>query len=228
MRIGRDQDRPRGIVPGSVMPRRLPAALTDFAYLLVAAEPVLQRLSRWWARRRYRVLASSYAQIIARDPTYLTPLLRALNSIPGTPAVVIDVGAGTGAATRLLQARFPHAVILACDQSVEMLTRLTVSPDGRPARVVGDAYHLPIVDTAADLVIVSNAPFGLRELTRVLRPGGRAVVALSSAQGVRGMIRKWCVRRAQPLGVTCEQELTAGGGIAWVFRGEVPATTSPA
>jgi SAM-dependent methyltransferase len=198
--------------------RRIAGSLSDLAYLVVAAVPALQRPSRWWARRRYRALAAAYHRTIARDPHYFAPLTEALGRLPHPPRLAIDVAAGTGAATALLRARYPDVQIVAVDHSEEMLATAAVEPGERLARVIGDAFRLPLVPAIADLVVTSNAPFSLRELVNTVRPGGAVIVALSSAAMIPAVIRWWCVRRAMDRSIACEREITAGVGVAWIFR----------
>jgi demethylmenaquinone methyltransferase / 2-methoxy-6-polyprenyl-1,4-benzoquinol methylase len=95
---------------------------------------------------------------------------------------VLDLAAGTGVSTVELARSGAHAV--ACDFSLGMLR---AGHDRRDRRAVpfvaGDATHLPFRDACFDAAVISfglrnvnDVEAGLREMARVVRPGGRLVV----------------------------------------------------
>lgn len=97
---------------------------------------------------------------------------------PGHPlsgADVVEVGAGTGIATRALEAR--GARVVALDLGAAMLRRLRDRGPRTPI-AVADAHALPLRDGVADLVCYAQAwhwvrvPEAVAEVRRVLRPGG--------------------------------------------------------
>jgi ubiquinone/menaquinone biosynthesis C-methylase UbiE len=96
---------------------------------------------------------------------------------------VLDVGCGTGIlATRVQQLLGPEQVI-GCDPSEGMLEKARArSADVR--WVHGSAERLPLDDDAVDAVVSTEAfqffdqPAALREIHRVLEPGGSLVLAV--------------------------------------------------
>ncbi len=96
---------------------------------------------------------------------------------------VLDLAAGTGVSTVELGRGDVDAV--ACDFSLGMLRagRANRHRRGRVPFVAGDATHLPFADAAFDAVVISfglrnvyDVAGALREMARVVRPGGRLVV----------------------------------------------------
>lgn len=103
------------------------------------------------------------------------------------PAVVVDVGCGTGALSIPIAARVPKARVLGIDGDPEVLDIARGKPGAAAVEwTEGLAGSLPVDDSAADVVVTSlvlhHLPLGtkrdlLADAHRVLRPGGRLIVA---------------------------------------------------
>lgn len=116
-------------------------------------------------------------------------------------AVVLDLGCGTGDLSRLLVQREARSVI-GGDFTQEMLVeaeRLAREADIPPHRLrftLADALDLPFSDSAFDVVVsgflvrnVADRDLALREMYRVLQPGGRVVcLEASRRDGVVGRL----------------------------------------
>jgi ubiquinone/menaquinone biosynthesis C-methylase UbiE len=94
-------------------------------------------------------------------------------------ARVLDVGAGTGvAALTAIKAAGPQAMVAAVDPSIAMLR--TARENGVARIAAGTLPDLPFASASFDAVIasfvlshVARCPEALRDVARVLQPGGR-------------------------------------------------------
>ncbi|MET0414629.1 MAG: class I SAM-dependent methyltransferase [Actinoplanes sp.] len=96
-------------------------------------------------------------------------------------ARVLDVGTGPGRIPRALAEARPDWQIDGLDLEPKMIEYArTQDPHGRVTFTVGDVAALPYPDASFDLIVSSlsqhhwaDVEGGLRDLRRVLRPGGR-------------------------------------------------------
>ncbi|MBM3334090.1 bifunctional demethylmenaquinone methyltransferase/2-methoxy-6-polyprenyl-1,4-benzoquinol methylase UbiE [Candidatus Sumerlaeota bacterium] len=118
-----------------------------------------------------------------------------------TPALVLDLCAGTGDMALALARQCDGAKIIALDFARPMLerARAKINEAGLADRLVaicGDALRLPFADHSFDLLTVafglrnvSPIEAALREAARVVRPGGQMVI-LEFALPPRGLWRR--------------------------------------
>ncbi|GEK21259.1 class I SAM-dependent methyltransferase [Cellulomonas xylanilytica] len=125
-----------------------------------------ERLSARLATRLYRR--------VARDVTDLR--------LPAGSRV-LDVGTGPGTLPRLIAASAPGLQVDAVDVAPEMIAWAQQTETPRVTYTVADVESLPWPDATFDVVVSSlsqhhwgDAAAGLREIRRVLRPGGQAWV----------------------------------------------------
>lgn len=130
-------------------------------------------------RREYDRLAPDYDR---RWRSYIEATLRSVveaAQFDGSERI-LDVACGTGELERRLLARWPTLGITGADVSAKMLQQAQAKD---PARQVGwieaDASRLPVPDETFDVVLCANSFHyfrsprdSLREMHRVLRPGG--------------------------------------------------------
>ena len=136
-------------------------------------------------KRIFTGIAASYDRVatilsLGQDPRWRRALVDAIGAHPADR--VLDVATGTGMVAQALHARYGCTVI-GVDQSADML-RLARTRDGVYETVVeGRAEQLPFPDAAFDhltftylLRYVDDPAATMRELARVVKPGGRVVM----------------------------------------------------
>lgn len=132
----------------------------------------------------YGAAAGAWADGPARAYDLLSEALVAASPDPLDGVRVLDLGAGTGAASRAVAAIGGHPV--AVDLALDMLRH---DREVRPPAAAGDACALPFRNRAFDAVVaafvVNHVPdpvSALAEANRVTRPGGVVLAAVFSAR----------------------------------------------
>ena len=163
------------------------------------------------ARRVFVGIASSYDRVgaflsLGQDPRWRRALVDAVRAEPGDR--VLDVATGTALVALELRRRWACRVV-GLDRSGEMLAVAARRDGGHGALVCSAAERLPFPDDSFDhltftylLRYVDDPPAVLRELVRVLRPGGR-LVALDFGVPPNGALRalwRLYTRVALPVG----------------------------
>lgn len=116
------------------------------------------------------------------------------------PGFWVDLGAGEGQMAIPLIEATGNAVVMLDPKAEDMVEGLQVARDkkieNRLLAVVGPAESLPFPDNTVDLVVSRGSIFfwddpvqGLREIQRVLRPGGKAYIG----GGAGSAYPKWAV-----------------------------------
>jgi demethylmenaquinone methyltransferase/2-methoxy-6-polyprenyl-1,4-benzoquinol methylase len=112
-----------------------------------------------------------------QDPRWRRALVDAVDPRPGQR--ILDVASGTGMVAFALAERAGCEVV-GLDQSPAMLGVARSRADGRVSFVQGEAEHLPFSDSEFDalsftylLRYVDDPAATMRELARVVKPGGR-------------------------------------------------------
>lgn len=169
-----------------------------------------------------------WMQRVIFEPVQRTVLELAGSEVP-QPASILDVGCGTGRLLRSAALRFPAASLTGVDAASEMVKQAqALTPDGAITFRQGRAEALPFADDAFDLIF-STLTFhhwgdqrgAIREVARVLAPGGRWLLADFMATGVIRSIRRLLRLRQFPDRSTLDPMLAAFG-IAVVSGGRVP------
>lgn len=136
---------------------------------------------------------------------------------------ILDAGCGNGRYTRfLLRDAPPDALITAFDLSVNMLARarLRLKQSPRVSYVSADLTRLPYADASFDAVVcgwvlehLPDPEPGLRELARVLQPGGKVLLLVTEDTLTGAMCsRLWHCRAHNRANL---RRVCAAAGLQW-------------
>jgi ubiquinone/menaquinone biosynthesis C-methylase UbiE len=140
---------------------------------MTSADPVVAEYSK--AAGRYDEKWAFYLEATTRET---------LRRIPMSPtARVLDVGCGTGELLRRLRAKYPDAVLAGLDPVAEMLDVARQKLSAKEDLRIGYADSLPWPAAGFDVVVscnmfhyITHPVEALREMARVIRPGGALVL----------------------------------------------------
>lgn len=108
-------------------------------------------------------------------------LLERLNYIKLNPAVILDLGAGTGYSIKKLEQRYKKAKLIALDLAENMLHHAKQEKKwfDRKRFICSDAESLPFKNESVDLIFsnlmlhwCNNIPQAIAEIHRILKPDG--------------------------------------------------------
>lgn len=123
--------------------------------------------------------------------------------LPASGDRLIDVGAGFG---RLAGLYGGHREVILLDYSPDLLrdARARLGPNP-PLTVAASFYDIPLADGACDTAVMvrvlhhaADVPAVLRELRRILRPGGTLVLEHASKRHLKAMVRHALRRGPSP------------------------------
>ena len=120
------------------------------------------------------------------------------------PARLLDVASGTGDLALEIQDECPQCEVIASDFCAEMLAH--AASRGIAKTIVADALQLPFKNAEFDVVTVAfglrnmaDYPAALREMHRVLKPGGRLVILdFSLPDGILRGPYRWYLHHVLP------------------------------
>ena len=150
-------------------------------------------------QRHFDAKAKRYESSAVLQRSVCEELLRRLDLTNLNPAVVLDVGCGTGWGTQGLLKKYKKAKVLSLDLSPEML-RQTKAKGGwlrKPELICADAEEIPLQDESVDLVFSSlmlqwcDYKKVFAEFKRVLKPDGLLMFATFGPDTLIELKRSW-------------------------------------
>ena len=155
-----------------------------------------------WIKQRiadnFSRAANSYDQAAALQQQVAAQTLQGLPSLGGT-ARIVDLGTGTGHHALTLAHRYHDATVIGLDLAMGMLRfAQTHTRHDRIYWCSGDIESLPLRDNTVDLVYSSLAiqwcclKQVLREVNRVLKPGGIFAFSTLAQDSLWQLDRAWC------------------------------------
>ena len=179
------------------------------------SSPHTQRDKRRRVQRMFDAIAPTYERVnavasLGRDRYWRREMVRVAEVQPSD--VLLDVACGTGDVARTFAcAAVRPRRIIGADFSGPMLERAVDRPIVNGLFCQADALGLPLADASVSIVTCAfgirnfqNLECGLREMNRVLRPGGRAVIlefAVPTTPILRGLYLFY-FRRVLPVAAT--------------------------
>lgn len=160
--------------------------------------------------RAFSSASNRYEAAAELQRTVRNELLERLLHFSISPKVIVDLGAGTGSASRVLKQRYPAAMVMAADLSLGMLQELKKNNSwlDRLRRsksiesVSVDAHQLPFRAGSVDLVFSSlmlqwcdlDAVFA--EARRVLAPEGIFIFSTFGVSTLQELRAAWAIADA--------------------------------
>lgn len=139
----------------------------------------LTPLTKTAIRQSFDRAAAGYDTHAVLEREVESRLLERVDYLQNEPTLVVDVGCGTGSASRLLSAQFEAANIIALDWSTAMLRQVEKAAGAKPWLLCTDMHVLPLAARSTDLIFSNLAlqwSYDLsaifHEFRRILKPRG--------------------------------------------------------
>ena len=146
--------------------------------------------------------ASSYDHYAVLQREIESRLLERIEFQRHEPAVILDLGCGTGSASRTLAKQFPQAGVIALDWAPAMLEQAGVGLEGKPlgglSRLCADMHALPLAARSTDLIFSSLAlqwsydiPAVFREFRRIMKADAMLIFTCFGPDTLHELKQAW-------------------------------------
>ena len=158
------------------------------------------RLARQEVQASFDRASATYEAAAVLQARVSNELLERLVPFDFKPAVVVDLGAGTGRMTGELKKRYRRSLVVAIDLAPGMLQEARRHQQflRRFERVCGDAMRLPLADASVDVIVSSlmlqwcDPPDqAFAEIRRVLKPDGFVAFSTFGPDTLRELRSAW-------------------------------------
>ncbi|MBT5218178.1 MAG: methyltransferase domain-containing protein [Woeseia sp.] len=151
-------------------------------------------------QRRFARAASSFDVASFVHQQTLRALLDRLAPVVMSPALILDIGAGTGIGSRALAKHYRKSRVVSLDLSADMLA---LAKGNKPffsklSELRADANQLPISSDSVDLVFanlllpwIDDLSICLAEISRILKKGGVFAFATLGPDSLNELRRAW-------------------------------------
>ncbi|MFQ5470515.1 MAG: malonyl-ACP O-methyltransferase BioC [Gammaproteobacteria bacterium] len=155
-------------------------------------------------RQSFDRAAETYDQAAVLQREVAQNLIERLEFIKIEPQKILDVGAGTGHLTSLLNQRYKKTEVIALDLAHNMLMQAKTHSSfitglfKKRRYICGDAEYLPLNENGIDMIIsnltlqwCNNLEQAFSEFYRVLKPGGLLLFTTFGPDTLRELRQSW-------------------------------------
>jgi malonyl-CoA O-methyltransferase len=180
-------------------PRRPPNEGSPRGYLTQPPEEA-SRLDAAGVRQSFDRASGTYEAAAVLQARIADEVAARLDFFKLKPAVVVDLGAGTGRLTGELRRRYKRSTVVAFDIAPGMLreSRKHMGLFRRFERVCGDVRRLPFADASVDIAVSNlmlqwcdDLDAAFREVRRVLKPDGLFTFTTFGPDTLRELRSSW-------------------------------------
>jgi malonyl-CoA O-methyltransferase len=164
----------------------------------------LPTLNKSLVRASFDSAAEHYDDVAVLQREIAERIIERLELVKLQPNTVLDIGAGTGAATHALSQFYKKSRVIAFDLAPNMLKQARKRGNllhqlmSKRGFVCGDAEHLPFADNSIDLIFssstlqwCSNLDHTFAEFRRILSPGGLLMFSTFGPDTLKELRQSW-------------------------------------
>ena len=156
-------------------------------------------------RRSFDRAASAYDRHAVLEREIESRLLERVEYLQDEPALVVDVGCGTGSASERLAAQFEAANVIALDWSTGMLKQVAKTDGKKPWMLCSDMHALPLASRSTDLIFSNLAlqwSYDLsavfHEFRRIMKPGSMLLFSCYGPDTLYELKQAWRTMDERP------------------------------